>query len=140
MTEKELNRLDWLRRRRDVLQAEKAQAQRMLRSFAVTSVVRGSRTEEPYNLHPIVVKGLPDSKEVRAATAEYAEAVAGLRMVEEEIRLLEEYIRNVQDPIARDVMTRHWIRGESWISISTKMGKGESWARMVVARYMSKKY
>ena len=139
MTEKELNRLDWLRRQRAMLAEEKSFAVARIRSCLATGVVMGSRLEEPYNLHPVVVQGLPDSREAREASAALEDISGSLRKVEGQIQELEQFIRQVEDPVAKDVMERHWIRGETWVGISTKMGKEASWARKVATRYLSKK-
>lgn len=140
MTEKELNRLDWLRRQKAMLAEEKSLAVARIRSCLATGVVMGSRLEEPYNLHPVVVQGLPDSREAREASAALEDISGSLRKVEGQIQELEQFIRQVEDPVARDVMERHWIRGETWAGISTRMGKEASWAFKVAKRYLSKKF
>ncbi len=138
MTEKELNRLDWLRRQRTLLVEEKSLAVAKIRSCFATGVVMGSREEEPFNLHPVVVQGLSDSRKAREASAALEDIRGNLRKVEGQIQELEQFIRQVEDPVARDVMERHWIRGETWVGISTKMGKSENWARMIVNRYLQR--
>lgn len=140
MTEKDLNRLDWLRRQRTALKSDKQVAAAKLLDYKVTGVVQGSRKEEPYNLHPVVLQGLPDNPDTRAATSQWAKVCADLARIEQQIQELEEFIRCVEDPVARDVMARHWIRGETWAGISTRMGKEASWAFKVAKRYLSKKF
>ncbi len=132
MTDKELKRLRWLPGEIRRLEEKLIDARERYAASQTHSVVMGSRPAEPYNVHPMVVKG-PGSIAARANMEKIKDELAECRG---ELSRLNAFIDNIQDPQTRRIFELYYREGLTWQTVSMRLGhRSEYWARSNAKKY-----
>ena len=96
-----------------------------LTHLEVTDTVSSSSDCYPYTQHPVKLCGVAcDDKTLQE-----------VNLLRQELNVLDGLVDNVSDIRARDLLDRHYRRGEPWKTISKSMGRSEEANKKYLQRY-----